>query len=216
MGVDIDIKDNYGLNCLHIAALYGHLNLCKIIIDKHNFDVDMATNDDCLPLHCSAENGSFELFLYFFEKQSEIYSKMKNMKNILHLASLKGHFEICEFVLKYFIKDYSDKNASKQYTLYGKLYKSQIFYEYDTIFLHARDVDGNTYLHLAVEGNHDKVCELLLRYDTEIISLLNKEDQTAMDIAQKNSHVDVLNALKAEYERKGMVFKIFFIYIKSF
>ena len=37
-----------------------------------------------------------------------------------------------------------------------------------------------------------------------------------MDIAQKYSHVDVLNALRAEYERKGMVFKTFFIYIKRF
>ena len=216
MGVDIKIKSNDGWNCLHIAALHGHLNLCKILLDKHSFDVAMATNDDRLPLHCSAENGSFELFLYFFEKQSEIYCKMKNMKNILHLATLEGHFKICEFVLDYFMKDYRENNSKKQHWLNAKIYNSQIFYKYDTIFLHAMDVNGNTYLHLAAEGNHSKICELLLRYDTEIITLLNKKDQTAMDIAQKYSHVDVLNALRAEYERTGMVFKTFFIYIKRF
>ena len=29
-------------NCLHILALYGHMNLCKVLIYKHNFDVLMA------------------------------------------------------------------------------------------------------------------------------------------------------------------------------
>ena len=154
--------------------------------------------------------------LYFFEKQSEVYCKMKSMKNVLHLASGKGHFEISEFVLKYFFKDYINNNSKNQYTLNGISYSSQIFYKYDTIFLHARDVDGNTYLHLAAEGNHAKVAEFLLRYDTEIITLLNKKDETAMKIAKNNSHGEVLNAMKAEYERKGMVFKMFFTYIKRF
>ena len=216
MGVDIYLKDNKGLNCLHIAARYGHLNLCKILIDKHNFDVHMATNNDSLPFHFSAQSGNFELFVYFFEKQAEVYCKTKNMENVLHLASHCGHFEISEFVLKYFINDYTNNHSKKQYTLNGISYKSQIFYKYSTIFLHAMDVDGNTYLHLAAKGNHAKVCELLLRYDTEILTLLNKKDETAMEIAKNNTHREVLNAMKAEYERKGMVFKTFFTYIKRF
>ena len=137
------------------------------------------------------------------------------MKNILHLSSEYGHFDICEFVLKYFIEDYEDNNSKKQYSLNGKSYRSQIFYKYDTIFLHAMDDKGNTYLHLAAEGNHARVCELLLRYDTEIITLLNKEEKTATDLAKNNDHGDALNALKEEYERKGMVF-ILFTHIKRF
>ena len=45
MGVDIDIKNNYGRNCFHIAAQYGHLDLCKILIDIHNFDIHQNDND---------------------------------------------------------------------------------------------------------------------------------------------------------------------------
>ena len=216
MGVDIYLKSNRGKNCLHIAAFNGHSNLCKVLIDKHNFDVHMADNDDSLPFHFSAQSGNFELFFYFFEKQSEVYCKTKNMENVLHLASHCGHFEISEFVLKYFINDYTNNHSKKQYILNGISYKSQIFYKYSTIFLHAMDVDGNTYLHLAAKGNHAKVCELLLRYDTEILTLLNKKDETAMEIAKNNTHGEVLNAMKAEYERKGMVFKTFFTYIKRF
>ena len=56
--------------------------------------------------------------------------------------------------------------------------------------------EGNTYLHLAAEANHAKVCELLLRYDTEIITLLNKENKTAREIAKNNNHGDSLNAIR--------------------
>ena len=76
------------------------------------------------------------------------------------------------------------------------------------------DNDGNTYLHLAAEGNQASVCELLLKCDTDIITLLNKKDESAKKkkekIAQDNGHKDVLNALKIEYEKTGM---LFFYYI---
>ena len=81
---------------------------------------------------------------------------------------------------------------------------SQVFYKYNTIFLHAMDNDGNTYLHLAAAWNQAKVCKLLLKYDTEIINLLNKKDETAKDIAQERMHKDVLTSLRAEYDRAGM------------
>ena len=76
------------------------------------------------------------------------------------------------------------------------------------------DDKGNTYLHLAAEGNHAKAFELLLRYDTEIMTLSKKKDKTAREIAKNNDHGDALNALKAEYERKGMFFIFFYTYLK--
>ena len=204
MGTDINLKTKDGKNCLHIAALYGHLNLCKKLLDYHNFDVHLMDNDQCTALHYSAESGSFDLFLLIVGKGSEIYGKTKSMRNVLHLSALNGHFKICKFVLEYFIKDYRDENTRNQYTLSGRSYRSQIFYKYSTIFLHATDIDGNTYLHLAAEGNQAKICNLLLTYDTEVLTLLNKNDKTARDIARDNGYKAVLNVLKPEYDRAGM------------
>ena len=120
-----------------------------------------------------------------------------------------GHFQICEFVLEYFTKEFKKYNSKKQYTLNGKSYRSQVFYKYNTIFLHAMGSDGNTYLHLAAEGNHAKACELLLKYDTSTTNLLNKKDETARKIAKDNGHTDVLNVLKVEYEKIGNIFIAF-------
>ena len=207
MGIDIvNLKTNNGMNCLHIATKFGHMNLCKVLIEKYNFDVRIATSEERTLLHFSAINGSFALFSYILGKGSEMFCKTSKMENVLHFASFWGHFSICKFVLECFIKDFKDNNIKNQYTLNGKSYSSEIFYKYKTIFLHAMDVDGNTYLHLAAKGNKAKVCKLLLRYDTEIITLLNKKDETARDIAKNRGYENVLNALKTEYERSGKFF----------
>ena len=103
----------------------------------------------------------------------------------------------------------TENNTIKQYILNGKFYSSQVFYKYKKIFLHAMDIDGNTHLHLAAQGNQAEICEIFLKYDTEIITLLNKKDETARKNAKNNSYKDVLNALKAEYEISSIVFSYF-------
>ena len=215
MGTDIHHKTSDGTNCLHIAALEGHLKLCKYFLEIHNFDVNMKDNEGWTPLHKSAKNGSFDVFSYILGKGSEIYCKTNNMKNVLHFSAENGHVDICEFVLKHFTKDYKENNIRNQHTLIGQFYTSQVFYKYNTIFLHAMDNDGNTYLHLAAGGNQAKVCELLLKYDTEVITLLNKKNETARKIAEERNHEEVLTLLKAEYDRTGMFLEVFFILIKK-
>ena len=185
MGSDIYLKVNDGSNCLHIAALHGHFNLSKMLLDNYNFDIHFANNEGVTALHFAAKNGNFELFLYLLDKGSDIYRKTKSMLNVLHFSSYSGHFDICEFVLKYFIKDYKDNNSRNQHALHSRFCASEVFYKYSAIFFHAMDADGNTYLHLAADGNQSNVCELLLKYDTGYINLCNKNDETARDIAKK-------------------------------
>ena len=204
---DIHHTASNGQNCLHIAARNGHLNLCKILIENYDFDLLLTDNEEWTALHCSAENGNFDLFSYILQKgniENEVYCKTNGMENVLHLSAHNGHFDICEYVLEFFIKDYKDNNSRDQYTLNCRSYKSRIFYKYNIIFLHAMDISGNTYLHLAALGNQAKVCELLLKYDTEVADLSNKNDKTARDIAKENHYVNVLNVLKAQYNRIGM------------
>ena len=206
MGSDIYLKVNDGSNCLHIAALHGNFNLSKMLLDNYNFDIHFANNEGVTALHFAAKNGNFELFLYLLDKGSDIYRKTKSMLNVLHFSSYSGHFDICEFVLKYFIKDYKDNNSRNQHALHSRFCASEVFYKYSAIFFHAMDADGNTYLHLAADGNQSNVCELLLKYDTGYINLCNKNDETARDIAKKKNYKDVLRSLKAHYDRTGTRF----------
>ena len=164
----------------------------------------MTNNDGWSALYFSAGNSSFDSVLYLLRQGIEIYSKKNSMKNVFHLSAFKEKFDTYSFVLEHFTQDYKDKSNRKQHMLNGKYYKTQVFYKYSTIFLHAMDNHGNTYLNLASEGNQSEVCGLLLKYDTEILFLLNKDDKTAREIAKEKSHKDVLNILKESYDRGGM------------
>ena len=75
MGIDIHIKDNLSQNCLHFAALSGHLNLCKTFLAKHNSDVHMTSNEGWTALHYSARNGTYELVKFFGDTGIDIHLK---------------------------------------------------------------------------------------------------------------------------------------------
>ena len=98
MEADIYLTDNYGSNCLHIAALYGHLNLCKILKDKHNFNVHKLTKNGWTALHCSAKYGSYDLLTYFADIGDDIYLKDNEGWNCLHIAALHGDLNLCKIL----------------------------------------------------------------------------------------------------------------------
>ena len=100
IGIDIDIKTNLVWNCLHIAALYGHLNLCKNLIKNRNFDVQMIDDDGWTALHYSARNGSYELVTCFDEMGTDIYVRNNSGWNCLHIAAFNGNLKLCQTLIE--------------------------------------------------------------------------------------------------------------------
>ena len=97
MGNVIDLKTDLGWNCLHIAAFYGHLNLCKYRIDQHKILMNLADNDRWRALHISTKNGSYELLNTFHDIGTDIDLRTNDGSNCLHIAALHGHLNLCNF-----------------------------------------------------------------------------------------------------------------------
>ena len=100
MGSDVYLKINDGKNCLHIASLHGHFNLCKSLIEKCNFNVHMADSHGRTALLLSATNGSYNLFSYFADKQIDIHKKDRDSYNSLHIVALHGHLGLCKALVE--------------------------------------------------------------------------------------------------------------------
>ena len=100
MTSDIYLKYNAGLNCLHHAALNGHLDLCKTLVDKHNFDEHMTDKAGWTVLHPSAGSGNYELVKYFADRNTNIYLKTNAGWNCLHIAARRGHFDLCKTLVE--------------------------------------------------------------------------------------------------------------------
>ena len=78
MRANIYLKANNGWSCLNIAAVNGHLNLCKALVDKHDLDVHFKDNDRWKALHDFSWSGSYELVSFFADMGADIYLKAIN------------------------------------------------------------------------------------------------------------------------------------------
>ena len=119
-GSNIFSKTKYSQNSLHLAAEKGHLKVCRELLQNYNFDIQATDDYGWNVLHQAAQSGDLELFQYFIENGSNIFSKTKYSQNSLHLAAEKGYLKICRELLQN--------------------------YNFD---IHARDDDGCNVLHCA-------------------------------------------------------------------
>ena len=96
MGTDNYLKEDSGWSCLHVAALYGHLNLCNTLLHKHKFDIHIKDDEGWTALHHSARNSGFEFVNFFADIGTETYPKKHLGWNCLHIAALCGHLNLCK------------------------------------------------------------------------------------------------------------------------
>ena len=104
-------KDN--TTCLHIAALNGQLNLCKMLLENYNADIQIKSNDEETALHCAAHNGDVELFQYLVEKGSDVYSKKKDNLSCFQIAASHGHLNLCKMLLQNYNFDIALKDSDR-------------------------------------------------------------------------------------------------------
>ena len=96
VGIGINFKTNDGKTTLQVAANYGHLNLYKTLIDKHNFDVNATSNARWTALHYSLKYGSYELVTFFSDTRTDTNLKNNLGQKCLHIAAAYKHLNLCK------------------------------------------------------------------------------------------------------------------------
>ena len=166
METDIHLKDNLGRNCLHVAALYGHLNLCKTLINKHNFDVHMADENGWTALHYSARNGSYELVTFFVDMGTDIYAKDNFCKNFLHIAADYGNLDLCEIIVDEHNFDVlmtdNDGCTALHHSARNGSYELVTFFVDIGTDINLEDNLGRNCLHFAALYGHLNLCKILV------------------------------------------------------
>ena len=162
---DFHIKTKYGRNCLHIAALNGNLKLCKILINNHNFDAHTADKDEFTALHCSAQNGSYELFDFFTDMRAAIHLKTNDGKNCLHIAAFYGHLRLCKTFLKK--------------------------HEFD---VHMADDEGFKAIHFSAQSSSYQFVTFFLNEGTDILNK-TKTGMNCLPTAATNGHLNLCKTL---------------------
>ena len=96
MGFSEDINPKNGrpgMTPLHMAAKNGHIEICKIILEKI-VDKNPKDNSDWTPLHKAAGNGHVEVCKLILEKVADKNPHAHNGRTPLHVSAGEGHFEV--------------------------------------------------------------------------------------------------------------------------
>ena len=193
MGSNINHRTKYDKNCLHIAASVGYMDLCKILVEKYNFDIHVTDYHGKSALHYCAENGNHQLFHYFLDMGSDINQRTRNGENCLHIVAQRGYTEFCKLLIEEYsfdinITDYSGRSALLCCSASGN---HQLFHYLINMGsdINQRTSNGQSCLHIAAANGYKELCkEFIEEYNFDINIIDNSGTNALLCCARKGSY----------------------------
>nr|XP_018670871.1 transient receptor potential cation channel subfamily A member 1 homolog [Ciona intestinalis] len=151
-GIAIEATDKQQMTPLHIAAIYGHVDIARSLIDS-GANIRCRDGDDGTPLQFAAAEGNLQIVKLILEHaKSESRGKLSDMlderdndgNTALHLSVDSGHLPVTEYII----------NCS--------------LINRNTAALNARRNNHETPVHLAARHGHLDIVQLLIRKGAKI------------------------------------------------
>ncbi|KAK7485776.1 hypothetical protein BaRGS_00022957 [Batillaria attramentaria] len=165
-GCDVTIANFNGQTAGHKAALFGHAQILRLLIER-GADMNAMDNDGDTPLHDAISQGrtaAAEVLLGW--PKLDIRRKNKKGFSIIHFAAIKGEPSITELLLNK-----------------------------DTTLVNEQKEDGFTALHVAAINNHTDVMRVLLEKGKAQVDVRTQKKQTALHVAAEQAYMDAVQIL---------------------
>lgn len=183
-------KDVSGNTLLHIAAMFGQVEIVRLLINKYSCPVDSTNFSDQTPLHLACKVGRFNVLkILISEFGANLHVRDKNGNEPLNIAALCGNTDIVTTLISEYdcdpnIRGFKGRTIFHQALAEGHTSLSKTIIEsFGTSVLSCTDHDGNTPLHLAALLEQDQSVRALL-YDYHApVYVRNKDGKTALSIA---------------------------------
>jgi hypothetical protein len=105
-GIEIESKSKKGNTPLMNAALKGHVEICKLLLD-HGAKIEAKSNLGFTPLHIACQKGRPPVVSLFIDRGADVEASTNHGWRPLHIAAKKGHLKI----VKALIARHVDMNA---------------------------------------------------------------------------------------------------------
>lgn len=142
------------------------------------------------------------------KKNKELISEQDEYGNTaLHIAAQKGDVEVCELLLKHganlTLANKSGQNPLHMAVGRGSLetakiiYKrnQEVTYEHNQEIVKAKDKNGSTILHIAIENRRYELYDWILKVFPESINMMNNEGMTPLSKASAYGDVETVSYL---------------------
>ena len=86
---------------LHLASLYGHLDIVRHLIEKHRCDLECRNKYGDAPLHDAALRGRLDIVQYLIsERGCDPMCRGQYGRTALHAASFEGKLNVVKFLVE--------------------------------------------------------------------------------------------------------------------
>ena len=183
---------------LHLAALHGHLNVVKYLIEKALYNVECKNRFENTPLHCAARQGQLDVVKYLIEdRKSDPMHKSNWNRTLLHIACRHGRIEVVKYLMENEKVDISimdsrhsctPLNLAAQYGVLGV-----VKYMIEEKKCHEGQKKGsNTPLHQAAFGGRLQVVKYLINNKLYDPMCKGKKSRTPLHSACKKNQLEVV------------------------
>eukprot|EP00042_Codosiga_hollandica_P046978 m.503177 g.503177 ORF g.503177 m.503177 type:complete len:686 (+) comp57343_c0_seq4:69-2126(+) len=207
-GIDLSVTNKEGQNLVHVAALTGHANMLRRLLE---FPVLCATLDSpdwngCIPVLCAIKGGSIECVEIFRDLGADLTTCVPpRMGTALHLAAACDHADILRYLLGLRLFD-DHINTSDQlgYTALmtavrnGGVERCQLLLDANADPTIPNKVE-DTVLHVACFFGYEQVLSFLLTIDSlrQTVNSKNNEGRTPFLVAIRQQDVICAQVLLA-------------------
>lgn len=194
LDIDVSLVDFHGRTALHVAAIYGHVEILQFLVSVGS-DPDVADHNGWTPLHCASIEGHVEAVEFLLNCSIYVkYAVTKEGQTAFALAVEKGHSD-----------------------LYGMLHLGDVLQRAATIDdvpgmhnclaqgakVNGKDQNGWTPLHRAAFKGRMESVKLLLDHGAWV-DVVDDSGYTPLHRAVEAGHVQVALALIAHGAKANM------------
>ncbi|CAG9819940.1 unnamed protein product [Phaedon cochleariae] len=203
-GPGANVQDSSGYSCLHHAALNGHKEIVKLLLD-HDASTNIVDSKGSSPLHLAAWSGNVEIVRLLLSGPAicNVNLTTKDDETALHCAAQYGHTNVVSLLLQHAcdpgIRNCRGETALELAAQYGRLDTVELLVRTDPSLIQCLKrttpdtVFPHTPLHLASRNGHKAVVEVLLRAGFSVN--MRTKAGTALHEAALCGKVDVVRTL---------------------
>eukprot|EP00416_Gambierdiscus_australes_P045603 CAMPEP_0171097122 /NCGR_PEP_ID=MMETSP0766_2-20121228/47022_1 /TAXON_ID=439317 /ORGANISM="Gambierdiscus australes, Strain CAWD 149" /LENGTH=241 /DNA_ID=CAMNT_0011556265 /DNA_START=53 /DNA_END=781 /DNA_ORIENTATION=- len=194
-------RDEDGRTSLHRACANGHQEIAEFLLSK-GADPNVEDEEGWVPLHSCASKGDAALVDLLLTAKADANASTSSGSASLHFAASKGHVDVVQLLLNSGAKrNAQDKHGGTAVLRAASCGKAQVL----KLLLDAKadvkakDRLGDNVLHVAINGQHIAVCEILMGHaEAEaMIQEDNGEGKTPAELLFSLQPIEVRDTIRS-------------------